>query len=324
MPLRALRYLAVVFLLPSLSGCEMVLLSPSGYVAQQQSDLMIAATLLMLLIVVPVLVATFVIAYRYRRSNAKSSYAPTWAHSTKLELLIWAAPLAIIVMLGAMTWISTHVLDPFAPLSVEAIEQSPLPEQHAPLQIDVVALNWKWLFLYPDYGIATVGEVAAPVGVPIRFRITASDIMNSFFIPAIAGQIYAMPGMRTVLSAVANETGTFKGMSSNYSGEGFNYMDFRFLSLTREDFAQWVGRVQSSDKQLTRKRYLELAEPSIDVPVTLYSDYADPLFRKIVKRCFVVDYACGPGAPEHHEAAAAHHMTASAAGEEPIASATSH
>lgn len=298
-----------------LAGCaQLTVLFPSGDVAEQQRDMLVASVVLMLLIIVPVCVATAVIAYRYRESNLKSSYAPDWEHSTKLELLIWAAPLAIIITLGAMTWIGTHLLDPYSPLT-RIDDHIPLPQNAEPLRVDVVALNWKWLFLYPDYGIATVGEVAAPVDVPINFRITATDIMNSFYIPALAGQIYAMPGMQTQLNAVINAVGTYKGISANYSGRGFNYMDFRFLGMTAADFEQWVATIKSGNANLSRAHYRELAQPSVDVPVQYYADYVDGLFRAIVLECFSGSAACESEHPMHGASIA--HKTASKAGGPP-------
>lgn len=284
----------LIVLIPAalLSGCEqLVVLFPSGYVAEQQSDLLIASVVLMLLIIIPLFVAITVIAYRYRESSQKASYAPEWDHSIKLELLIWATPLAIIIALGAMTWIGTHVLDPYSPVA-RIHEDQPLPENVDPIRVDVVALNWKWLFLYPEYGIATVGELAAPVNVPINFRLTATDVMNSFYIPALAGQIYAMPAMQTQLNAVINEPGTYQGISANYSGRGFSHMDFDFIGMTEADFTQWIKQVQGSDQRLTRTQFQKLAEPSVDVPVQYYADYADDLFQSVVLRCYGLGETC--------------------------------
>ncbi len=194
-----------------LAGCDMVVLRPSGYVAAQQSHLVVMSTLLMLLIIVPVIVLTLVFAWRYRASNTAARYTPDWDHSVQLELLIWAAPLLIIILLGALTWIGTHTLDPYRPLT--RIDASrPVPGGTEPLVVEVVALDWKWLFIYPDLDIAVVNELAAPVDMPIRFKITASSVMNSFFIPALAGQIYAMPSMETKLHAVINRPGEYDGL----------------------------------------------------------------------------------------------------------------
>lgn len=275
----------------------MTILFPAGFVAEQQRDLLVASVVLMLLIIVPLFVAITIIAIRYRESNPKAAYAPEWEHSIKLELLIWAAPLAIVIALGVITWIGTHTLDPYSPLA-RIDDMKPVhPEKVDALNVDVVALRWNWLFLYPEYGIATVGQLAAPVDVPIKFRITATDIMNSFFIPTLAGQIYAMPGMQTRLTAVINEVGTFKGISANYSGKGFNHMNFPFIAMTRADFRQWVANVKSGGGNLSREQFRVLENPSIDPPVHHYAEYADDLFRAVVLECFQAGAQCPPRLP---------------------------
>src|SRR3984893_3766022 len=231
----------VLCVLPALllAGCNTVLLHPSGAVAAQQGHLIVASTVLMLLIVVPVIALTVIFAWRYRHSNSGATYAPDWDHSTQLELVIWAAPLLIIIALGALTWISSHTLDPYRPLRhVDGSHSVPVAVK--PLTIEVVALDWKWLFIYPEQGIAVVNEVAAPVDVPINFKITAASVMNSFFVPALAGQIYAMPGMQTQLNAVINRPGDYEGFSANYSGAGLSGTHFRFQGVTAAGFQKWV------------------------------------------------------------------------------------
>lgn len=170
--------------LAALAGCDLVVMSPSGDIAAQQRDLIVVSTILMLIIIVPVLFLTLFFAWRYRQSNTAAKYDPEWHHSTGLEVVIWSAPLAIIIALGAVTWISTHKLDPYRPLD-RLDANRPVPAETKPLTVEVVALDWKWLFFYPDYGIATVNEMAAPVDVPINFKITASSVMNSFYVPAL-------------------------------------------------------------------------------------------------------------------------------------------
>lgn len=267
-----------------LSGCNSVLLNPSGSVAAQQSRLIVQSTFLMLLIVIPVIVLTVVFAWRYRQSNKEATYTPDWDHSTQLELVIWAAPLLIIIALGALTWISSHTLDPFRPLRrLDSARE--IPAQVKPLTIEVVALDWKWLFIYPEQGIATVNEVAAPVDVPINFKITASSVMNSFFVPALAGQVYAMPGMQTQLNAVINHPGEYEGFSANYSGAGFSGMRFRFKGLSSDAFSQWVQKVEASGQELSKERYVNLAAPSDREPVHLYSSVDASLYDAILNQC---------------------------------------
>ena len=274
-----------------LTGCDTVVMSPSGDIAMQQRDLLVWATILMLLVIVPVIVLTLWFAWRYRETNEEATYAPEWTHSTVLELVIWAVPLMIIIALGAMTWVGTHKLDPYRPLDrIDA--QTPVPADLEPLTVEVVALDWKWLFIYPEQGIATVNELAAPVDHPIRFKITASTMMNSFFIPALAGQIYAMAGMETKLHGVINEPGVYKGFSANYSGAGYSHMKFDFHGLSEEDFDAWVAKVKDSELSLDRDTYLELEVPSAKVPVTLYADVDPTLYHGILNRCVVPGTVC--------------------------------
>jgi cytochrome o ubiquinol oxidase subunit 2 len=267
----------------ALSGCDLVVLHPAGDVAAQQSQLLVVSTFLMLLIIVPVIALVILFAWRYRHNNTAATYEPEWDHSTKLELIIWGAPLMIIIVLGLLTWIGTHTLDPYRPLS--RLDQGrAIPANVKPITVEVVALDWKWLFIYPELGIATVNEVAAPVDVPVRFQITASSIMNSFSIPALAGQIYAMPGMQTTLNAVINRPGEFNGFSANYSGAGFSDMKFKFHGLSKADFDQWVASVRRA-QGLTRVAYLDLEKPSQRVPVQHFGTVDPDLYHAILNRC---------------------------------------
>jgi cytochrome o ubiquinol oxidase subunit II len=290
MSMKALRRLLLLGLVP-LSGCHTVLMSPSGDLAVQQRDLIISSLILMLLIVVPVIVMALVFAWRYRASNKQAHHDPDWDHSTMLELLIWSAPLLIIIALGALTWVSTHKLDPYRPLDRIAAG-TPVPADAKPLEVEVVALDWKWLFIYPEQNIAVVNELAAPVDRPIEFRITASSVMNSFFIPSLAGQIYAMPGMETQLQAVINKPGQFDGFSANFSGDGFSNMKFIFHGLSEGDFAQWVQKAKTGGGELSRDEYVKLAQNSENVPVHYYDSVAPGLFMAIMGNCVPADSVC--------------------------------
>ncbi|MGB6007933.1 ubiquinol oxidase subunit II [Castellaniella sp.] len=267
-----------------LSGCDAVLLNPSGDVALQQRNLIYTATGLMLIVILPVIVATILFAWRYRATNRKARYDADWDHSTRLELVIWSVPLLIIIALGSVTWVSTHLLDPYRPLSRISADK-PLAAHVEPLTVEVVALDWKWLFIYPEYGFATVNELAAPVDRPIRFKITASSVMNSFFIPALAGQIYAMPGMQTMLHAVINAPGEYEGMSANYSGAGFSGMHFRFHGLDQAGFDAWVEKNRAAGGVLDRAGYLNLERPSENDPVRRWAAVDPDLYRLILNRC---------------------------------------
>ena len=269
-----------------LAGCNnLVLLSPHGDIAAQQGKLIMTSVWLMLLIIVPVVFLTFFYAWKYRAGNRDARYEPDWDHSIQLELVIWAAPLVIIIALGAITWIKTHTLDPYRPLTrISEGENLPVHDDNV-LRVQVVALDWKWLFIYPDQGIAVVNELAAPVDRQIRFQLTASNVMNSFYVPALAGQIYAMPSMESMLHAVINKPGDFDGFSANYSGAGFSWMRFRFHGMDDDQFAAWVAENKAKGQTLDRAEYLRLEKPSEREPIKRYAKVADNLFDAIVNRC---------------------------------------
>ena len=278
------RSIILLTLMLVLSGCDLVVMSPSGDIAAQQRDLIVISVFLMLLIIVPVILLTLFFAWHYRQSNTAATYDPEWHHSTGLEVIIWSAPLAIIIALGAVTWVSTHKLDPYRPLDrLDAAR--PVTKDMKPINVEVVALDWKWLFFYPDYGIATVNEMAAPVDVPINFKLTASSVMNSFYVPALAGMIYTMPGMQTKLHAVMNKPGEYEGLSSNYSGDGFSHMRFKFHGLDQAGFDAWVAKVKQNGTMLNRDSYLKLEKPSAKEPVRYYAGFEAGLFDAVLNMC---------------------------------------
>ena len=289
--MRRLRPLLLLPLLAMLPGCEAAVLSPAGDIAAQQRDLLVWSVYLMLIIIVPVMALIIFFSIKYRASNKDAQYEPDWDHSTHLELVIWAAPLLIIICLGAITWSGTHLLDPYRPLD-RVKDGHAVTAEVEPLQVNVVALDWKWLFIYPEYGIATVNELAAPVDRPIRFHITSSGVMNSFYIPALAGQIYAMPGMETKLHAVINRPGEYVGFSANYSGDGFSNMRFAFHGLDDAGFNQWVEQVRTSAKALDRSEYLELEKPSEKVPALHYRGVDEGLFDAVLNMCVEPNKMC--------------------------------
>ncbi len=280
----SLARLGLLSLALPLTACNMVVMKPSGDIANQQAQLIVASTLLMMLIIVPVIILTLMFAWRYRESNKEATYSPEWDHSTRLELIIWGAPLLIIIALGAMTWISTHKLDPYRPLERLDAER-PVPAGVQPLVVQVVALDWKWLFLYPEQGIATVNELAAPVDRPILFKITSSTVMNAFYVPAMSGMIYAMPGMQSQLNAVINKPGTYDGFSANFSGDGFSHMRFKFHGLSNDEFSAWVDRNKADGVELSRDLYQTLEKPSEKEPVRRFASVTPGLFDAIVNRC---------------------------------------
>lgn len=275
---------ALLPILALLGGCNFVVMDPAGYIAEQQRDLIIISTVLMLLIIIPVMALTVLFAWRYRSANRDAQYDPDWDHSTGLELVIWAAPLLIIICLGAITWMGTHLLDPYRRLDRIA-PNTPVAKDVKPLEVQVVALDWKWLFIYPEQGIATVNELAAPVNRPVHFRITSSSVMNSFYIPALAGQIYAMPAMQTQLHAVINHPGAYKGFSANYSGAGFSGMHFKFHGMDDDGFAAWVKEAKASAGRLDRSVYMELEKPSENAPVQKFGQVEQGIFDLIRNMC---------------------------------------
>ncbi|MCS0495740.1 ubiquinol oxidase subunit II [Ancylobacter mangrovi] len=282
--MRRLHLLALLPLTLALGGCNFVVLDPTGDVAAQQRDLLVVSTLLMLLIIIPVMALTVFFAWKYRASNTEARYEPNWSHSTQMELVIWAAPLVIIICLGALTWMGTHLLDPYRPLDRLAAD-TVVPGDAKPLEVEAVALDWKWLFIYPEQGIATVNDLVTPVGRPLRFHITSSSVMNAFYVPTLAGMIYAMPAMTTELNAVANAPVESRGFSSNYSGAGFSGMNFRFRAVDDAGFEAWIAKAKQGTDQLTRAAYLELERPSQNVPARYFSDVDPTLFNAIVNLC---------------------------------------
>ena len=286
------RYPRLLGLLPLfgtllLGGCNWTLLNPVGQVGIEERNLIITATLLMLLVVVPVIAMTFIFAWKYRASNKDATYAPKWSHSTKIEVVIWTVPILIILALGVLTYKSTHALDPYRPLESDV----------KPLTIEVVAMDWKWLFIYPEQGIATVNKIVFPANTPINFRITSDTVMNSFFIPGLGGQIYAMAGMTTKLHLIANHNAEMDGISANYSGAGFTGMKFKAIATSQADFDAWVNEVKASPKQLDQAEYAALSKPSQNNPVALYSSYAPNLFQTIIDKY----EGMKPGKPVKHE-----------------------
>jgi cytochrome o ubiquinol oxidase subunit 2 len=261
-----------------LAGCNgMTVLSPAGVVGVQEKSVIVFASALMLLVVVPVIVLTLVCAWRYRASNQKATYAPDWSHSAAIEVVAVTIPTLIIVVLAGLVWISSHQLDPARPLETN----------RKPITVEAIALDWKWLFIYPDQNIAVVNELAMPVGVPVSFRITSDTVMNSLYIPQLGGQVYAMAGMQTRLNLEADRAGTYDGMSSQFSGDGFSGMRFHAIGMSQDAFARWLNKVRQSPVALDRADYARLAAPTapgVAHPPEYFSSVQPELFENIVAR----------------------------------------
>lgn len=257
-----------------MSQYNIQVLNPSGTIAERQRSLMIFTTLLGSLVVIPVFALTFGIAWKYRASNKNAKYMPDWDHHKGLEAIWWGIPICLIFILAIVTWRTTHELDPYKPLNSSA----------EPITIQVVALEWKWLFIYPEQNIASVNYMEVPVNRPINFEITSDAPMNSFWIPQLGGQVYAMAGMQTKLHLMAEREGTYNGMSANLSGEGFAGMKFTVKAVSEDSFNTWLDAVKQVPQHLSHEMYSELAEPTTNHEPTLYATRADDLYDSIINK----------------------------------------
>jgi cytochrome o ubiquinol oxidase subunit 2 len=268
------RAIAILCATLLLSGCEMKLFDPKGPVANVQMDLIIWTALIMLIVVIPVTVMGVWFPYRYRKGNTTQEYKPNWEHSNKIEAIVWLIPVLIIIVLGVITFITSYSVDP----------RKPIESDKKPIVVQVVAMDWKWLFIYPEQGIATVNEMAIPVDTPIEFLVTSDTVMNSFFIPNLGSQIYAMSGMENRVHLMASEPGVFSGFSANYSGFGFSGMKFSTIAGSDQDFEQWVAKVKASSNSLDDATMTQLRIKSRDVAPIYYSSVNPLLFSDIIER----------------------------------------
>jgi cytochrome o ubiquinol oxidase subunit II len=255
-----------------LTACQPAILDPQGIIGIAEKTILIDSVAIMLAIVIPTIAATFAFAWWFRASNTRARYLPGFSYSGRIELIIWSIPLLTIILLGGVGWIGSHDLDPAKPL------QSPT----APLEVQVVSLDWKWLFIYPEQGVASVNQLVVPAAVPIHFSLTSASVMNAFFIPQLGSMIYTMNGMTTQLNLQADAPGTFRGLSSHYSGDGFADMHFEVQAVPTEQFAAWIEAMRTTGPALDPASYAALARQSTNTaPFTFRS--ADPtLFRQIV------------------------------------------
>lgn len=250
----------ILVLIALTHGQAFPILIPSGSIGQGERDMMYHAVFLMLIVVVPVVILAIFVAWHYREGNRRASYTPNWEQSRMEELIWWSIPFEIVLVLSALTWTGTHELDPSKSLAVTT----------PPVTVEVVALPWKWLFIYPSEGIASLNEVVLPVNRPVEFHITADAPMNSFWIPALGGQMYAMTGMTTVLHLIATTVGDYPGRSANYSGEGFAQMKFTARAVTQANYDAWVASAKASPDVLSKESYALLRKPGDTGPVRYY------------------------------------------------------
>ena len=280
----ALLFSLVIFL----GGCkQMIVLDPKGPIGIEQAFLIKVAFLLMLIVVLPVFVMVVWFSIRYRASNKKATYKPKWAHSNGIEAVVWGVPIIIIVILGYLTWVSTHKLNPYKPLESE----------NKPIKIEVISTDSNWFFVYPEYDIASMNHLVFPVNTPLNFQLTSGSVMTSFFIPALGSQMYVMNGMKTKLHLMANETGTFRGQNMEYSGHAYAEMHFKAVSVTQKDFETWLKKAKESADTLSLNKFNKInLMLNSNHPETIFSSAEPDLFHKIMMKNMH-----WMSMPEHHE-----------------------
>lgn len=258
-----------------LAGCSGIpLLDPKGPIGAAELYSISVATALMLIVVIPVIAMALWFPFKYRASAPRGDYAPKWSHSGKIDLIVWLVPAVIVALLGVVNWKETHRLDPFEPIN-------PVARQ---INIEVVSLDWKWLFIYPELNIASVNQLVFPANVPVSFRVTSDSVMASFFIPQLGSQIYAMSGMQSRLHLLADEPGVYFGQNQQFSGRGYSDMNFKVRVTSREQFEAWIQEARQSPDKLDLARFKELSNPSISFPVTSFSRVEYGLFDGIMNK----------------------------------------
>ena len=247
-------------------------MDPHGPIGRQEKLILIDSTVIMLAIVIPVMIATLVFAWWFRDGNARAKRDLDWAYSGRIEFIVWAIPALVILFLGGIAWLSSHDLDP-----PKAIESSVTP-----LDVEVVSLDWKWLFIYPDAGVASVNRLVLPIGTPVRFHMTSASVMNSFFIPQLGSQVYTMAGMATRLNLLVDDPGIYRGLSAQFSGEGFSDMTFDVAAQSRQDFELWLDTTRTGGATLDAAAYEALTHPSAHVPQHTFGTVPTGLFEAIL------------------------------------------
>jgi cytochrome o ubiquinol oxidase subunit II len=284
-----LRWLPAGAAVP-LASCQRAgVLDPQGPIASAERLLLINSTAIMLVVVIPVIVVTLAFAWWYRSSNTRASRGMDESYEERVEFVVWSIPTLTVILLGGVIWIGSHQLDPRAPIA----------GQSDPLRVDVVALDWKWLFIYPDQSIAAVNELVIPAGTPVQFRLTAATVMNSFFVPQLGSQIYTMGGMTTHLNLLADKPGEYPGFSANFSGDGFSSMRFLVKSVPSGDFNAWLDQVRGTGSALDDAGYAELAKPSKAAPPTTYRSVEPKLFERVIDQTTAGLQKADTGAARH-------------------------
>ena len=253
-------------------GCAQGLLDPRGPVAAADLTILVNSLAIMLAVVVPTIGATLAFAWWFRIGNRRAVYRPDWTYSGQLELVVWAIPAMVVLLLGGIAWVGSHQLEPSRPLSSKA----------KPIRVEVVSLDWKWLFIYPDQGVASVNRLVVPTGRPIEFRLTSASVMNSFFVPQLGSQIYTMAGMATRLHLQADRAGRYPGLSAQYSGAGFSDMHFTVEAVPLAQFASWAAGAKGRGAMLDAANYARLAERRSNLASAVYGGVAPGLFDAVV------------------------------------------
>jgi cytochrome o ubiquinol oxidase subunit 2 len=266
-----LRAISITTAAMSMASCQEGVLDPHGPVGKAERVILYDSTAIMLAVVIPVIVLTLVFAWWFRARNKRARYRPDWEYSGRIEMIIWSIPALIVLFLGGIAWTGSHDLDPPAPLA----------DSTAPLDIEVISLDWRWLFIYPHEGIASLNRLVVPAGVPLRFRLTSTTVMNSFFVPQLGSQIYTMPNMVTRLNLEADRSGTFEGLSAQFSGDGFSDMRFDLVSTEAEDFKAWVNATKAQGGVLDARTFDELTRPAKAGEAQTYSQVSEGLFDRI-------------------------------------------
>lgn len=269
-----------------LAGCQYDILAPKGWVAAQERDLLVISTLIMCIVIVPVLILSVYFPWKYRSTRPnKSDYDPHFHHSNKIEVVVWGVPILIIVALSWFVYVYTHRLDPYRPLDHAEFAGKPV-------EVEAISLDWKWLFIYPEYGVASVNELEIPVGRPINIKLTSATVMNTLSIPALSGMIYSMAGMQTKLHLIADHEGTYAGRAAHYSGPGFTGMTFDTIATDDKGFDAWIAKAKASGKVLDTEGYMALEKPSMKDPVSYYGTIDATLFDRVAGMCVEAGKHC--------------------------------
>ena len=266
-----LRAMSVTSTAMLVASCHEGVLDPRGPVGKAERVILYDSTAIMLAVIIPVIVLTLAFAWWFRAKNERARYRPDWEYSGRIEMIIWSIPALVILFLGGIAWTGSHDLDPPVPLA----------DSTAPLDIEVISLDWRWLFVYPHEGIASLNRLVVPAGVPLRFRLTSTTVMNSFFVPQLGSQIYAMPNMVTRLNLKADQPGTFEGLSAQFSGDGFSDMRFDLVSTDAEAFKDWVNTTKTQGGVLDEKAFEELVKPAKAEGAQTYAQVSEGLFDRV-------------------------------------------